>query len=30
MKQYHNSMAQLRLWRRYIDDSTDEDMALQG
>jgi len=30
MKQYHNTVAQLRLWRRYTDEFNDDDDALQG
>jgi hypothetical protein len=33
MKQYHNTVAQLRLWRRYADESNDDDdddLTLQG
>jgi hypothetical protein len=33
MKQYHNTVAQLRLWRRYADEFNDDDddhLTLQG
>jgi hypothetical protein len=30
MKQYHDTVAQLRLWRRYIDEVTDDDGGSNG
>ncbi len=30
MRQYHDTVAQLRLWRRYAEEFNDDDLALQG
>jgi len=29
-KQYHNTVAQLRVWRRYLDDFSNDDDGLEG
>jgi hypothetical protein len=30
MRQYHNTVAHLRLWRRYADEFNDDEKILQG